>query len=187
MARGVARLGPRLWRTETRDGRSLTLREIRPEDAPALQRAFAAQAPEDRKLRLLSSIPRLPDRMAQRFCTVDGVRDFALVWVPEDAPDALVGGARLMRDPGDSERAEFAVSVASDLKGHGLGRKALETVMELGRENGIARVWGSISRANTAMRGLAAHLGMSERPDPDDRGLVIAEKALDDADPASAP
>ena len=178
MARGVERLGPRLWRAETRDGRGLTLREIRPGDAPALQRAFAAQAAEDRKLRLLSSIPRLPDRMAQRFCTVDGVRDFALVWIPEDAPDTLAGGARLMRDAGDETRAEFAVSVASHLKGHGLGRKALETVMELGAENGIAQVWGSVSRANAGMRALAKTLGMSERPDPDDPSLVIVERAI---------
>ena len=178
MARGVERLGPRLWRTETRDGHALTLREIRPEDAPALQRAFADQAAEDRKLRLLSSIQRLPDRMALRFCTVDGVRDFALVWVPEDAPDTLAGGARLMRDAGDEARAEFAVSVASHLKGHGLGRKALETVMELGAENGVERVWGSVSRANAGMRALARKLGMTERPDPDDRSLVIVERLI---------
>ena len=178
MARGVERLGPRLWRTVTRDGRGFALREIRPDDAPALARAFAARDPEDRKLRLLSAIPKLPERMALRFCTVDGVRDFCLVWESEDAPGALAGGARLMRDAGDEASAEFAVSVASDLKGHGLGRKALETVMELGAENGIARVWGSISRRNAPMRGLAAKLGMTERPDPDDRSLVIAEKAL---------
>jgi len=177
VARGVARLGPRLWRAETRDGRALRLREIRPEDAPALMAAFARQDADDRKLRLLSAMPRLPERMAQRFCTVDGVRDFCLVWEPEDALGALAGGARLMRDAGDETRAEFAVSVASDLKGHGLGRKALETVMELGAEEGIERVWGSISRANAPMRGLAARLGMTERPDPDDRSLVIAERA----------
>ena len=177
MARGVTRVGPRRWRTETRDGRGLILREIRPEDAPALIAAFARQDPDDRKLRLLSALPKLPERMAQRFCTVDGVRDFCLVWEPEDAAGTLAGGARLMRDPGDETRAEFAVSVASELKGHGLGRKALETVIELGAENGIERVWGSISRGNTAMRGLAAKLGMTERPDPDDRALVIAERS----------
>jgi acetyltransferase len=177
VAAGVERLGPRLWRTEDRTGRGYRLREIRPGDAPALQRAFAAQAPEDRKLRLLSAIPRLPDRMAQRFCTVDGVRDFALVWVPEDAPEELAGGARLMRDP-NGESAEFAVSVASGLKGHGLGRKALETVMELGKENGIRRVWGSISTENRAMRALAKRLGMTERTDADDFSLVVAEKTL---------
>ncbi|MGF1660705.1 MAG: GNAT family N-acetyltransferase [Rubrimonas sp.] len=182
MTEGVERIGPRLWRTSDREGRVYHLRPIRPEDAPALQRAFAEQDPADRKLRLLSAIPKLPDRMALRFCTVDGVRDAALVLVRDDAPDALFGGARLMRDgaPGTPEgaRAEFAVSVASALQGHGLGRKALATVMELGREMGIARVWGSVSRENAGMRALAARLGMTERRDPDDAALVICEKAL---------
>ncbi len=182
MARGVEHIGPRRWLTHDRDGREYVLRPIRPDDAPALQRAFAAQSPEDRKLRLLSAIARLPERMALRFCTVDETRDAALVLVRPDAPDALFGGARLMRDaapdaPG-GDRAEFAVSVASDLHGHGLGRKALETVMELGREMGITRVWGSVSRANGGMRGLAARLGMTERRDPDDATLVICEKTL---------
>ena len=158
----MERVADRVWRTVTRDGRGFTLREISPEDAPALQAAFTAQDPEDRKLRLLSAIPRLPDRMARRFCTVDGVRDFALVWVPDDAPDTLAGGARLMRDR-DEDSAEFAVSVASHLKGLGLGRRALETVMELGAENGVRRVWGSISTSNAPMRDLARRLGMTEQ------------------------
>jgi RimJ/RimL family protein N-acetyltransferase len=177
MAAGVERLGPRLWRGTDKTGRPYRLREIRPTDAPALQRAFAEQEPTDRKLRLLSAIPRLPDRLAEKFCTVDGVRDFALVWVPEDDPDTLCGGARLMRDA-DDESAEFAVTVASRLKGHGLGRKALETVLELGAENGVKRVWGSISTANAPMRALARKLGMTQRPDPEEFSLVIAEKAL---------
>ncbi|TVQ56731.1 MAG: GNAT family N-acetyltransferase [Rhodobacteraceae bacterium] len=182
MAMGVERLGPRLWRVVSRSGRVFHMRPIRPEDAPALQRAFVAQKPEDRKLRLLSAIPRLPDRMALRFCTVDGVRDAALVLVDDAAPGELFGGARLMRDgePGTQagERAEFAVSVASGLQGEGLGRMALETVFALGAEMGIRRVWGSVSRGNEGMRALARRLGMTERADPDDRTLVICEKTL---------
>lgn len=182
MATGVERLGPRLWRAVSRSGRVFHIRPIRPEDAPALQRAFAAQSPADRKLRLLSAITRLPDRMAVRFCTVDGVRDAALVLVADDAPGELFGGARLMRDgaPGtpEGESAEFAVSVASSLQGEGLGRLALETVMALGAEMGIRRVWGSVSRGNAGMRALARRLGMTERPDPDDGAMVICEKPL---------
>jgi RimJ/RimL family protein N-acetyltransferase len=51
-------------------------------------------------------------------------------------------------------------------------------VLELGAENGVARVWGSISTANAPMRALARKLGMTQRPDPEEFSLVIAEKAL---------
>jgi RimJ/RimL family protein N-acetyltransferase len=177
MAAGVERLGPRLWRTRDHEGRGYTLRPLVPEDAPALMRAYEAEAPEDRLMRLFTALPRLPRRLAVKLCTVDPLRDVALVWVPDDAPGELAGGARLMRDAA-GDGAEFAVSVASHLKGRGLGCKALETALEAGAELGIGRVWGTVSRRNLGMRGLAKRLGMTERPDPDDRTLVICEKRL---------
>jgi acetyltransferase len=177
MAEGVERLGPRLWRTRDRTGRAYTLRPLVPEDAPALMRAFLLEAPEDWLMRLLSAMPRLPERMARKLCTVDPERDVALVWVADDAPGDLAAGARLMRDA-TGDGAEFAVTVASRLKGCGLGRKALETVLEVGAEMGIRRAWGMVDRGNAAMRGLARRLGMTERADPDDRTLVICEKRL---------
>lgn len=178
MAAGVERLAPRLWRVRARDGRPYLLRPIRPEDAPALQRAFDRQAPVDRRMRLLADMPRLPDLAARRLCTCVEGRDVCLVLVDPDAPDELLGGARLMRDGEGADRAEFATTMATGMKGQGLGRRTLETTFEFGREIGIRRVWGLISRGNAAMRGLALALGMRERPDPDDPMLVIAELDL---------
>lgn len=170
---GVERLGPRRWRVLGRDGRAYILRPLTPADAPALQRAFAENDPEDRVMRLLSRLPSLPDRMAVKFCTVDENRSVALAYEPEDRPGELAGGARLMRESDDS--AEYAVSLGSRLKGQGLGRKALEIALEVGREMGVRHVWGIVSRRNASMRALAAKLGMTERPDPDDPALVITE------------
>jgi acetyltransferase len=177
MAAGVERIGPRIWRTRDGEGRGYTLRPLVSEDAPALMRAYEAEAPEDRFMRLFTVLPRLPHRLAVKLCTVDPQRDVALVWVADDTPGELVGGARLMRDAA-GDGAEFAVSVASHLKGRGLGRKALETAFEVGAEMGIGRVWGTVNRRNRGMRGLAKRLGMTERSDPDDRTLVICEKRL---------
>jgi acetyltransferase len=173
----VERLGPFAWLLRDRQGRLYTLRTLRPEDAPALQAAFAAQAPEDRAERLRSPMARLPDRVARRFCTVDEAMDVGLGLFPTDEPGRLAGGARVMRDGPGEARGEFAVSVASHLKGSGLGRLALETAIAAAREIGITRVWGSISRRNVAMRALAKSLKMQEKSDPDDSALVIVEAA----------
>jgi acetyltransferase len=176
VAGSVERLGPRLWRVTDGAGRRYALRTLTLADAPALMRAFAAQSPEDREMRLLSRMTQLPERMARRFCTVDEARDVGLGLFPEDDPATLAGGSRVMRDrAGDG--GEFAVSVASDLKGRGLGRLALETAIAAAAEIGIGRVWGSISAKNEGMRALARKLGMTERRDPDDATMVIAEKA----------
>jgi RimJ/RimL family protein N-acetyltransferase len=174
---GVERLGPTLWRIIDRAGRAYALRPISVEDAPALQRAFAAQDPEDRRMRLRVSMPKLSDRMARRFCTCDATRDLVYVLVPEVAPNTLAGGARVMRDHTGSG-GEFAVTMASTLKGMGLGRAVLATVLGAAAEAGITHVWGTVDRRNHGMRQLAAKLGMTERRDPDDRSSVLTELVL---------
>ena len=174
---GVERLGPALWRITDRAGRLYTLRPIMPDDAPALCRAYAAQDPEDRRLRLRSIMPRLTERMARKFCTVDHSRDVALVLVPDLAPETLAGGARVMRDR-TGEGGEYAVSLASTLKGMGLGRAVLATAIRAAAERGITHVWGTIERRNQGMRRLAARLGMIESPDPDDTASVLTTLSL---------
>jgi acetyltransferase len=174
----VERLGPRLWRLIDRGGRAYALRPIDPTDAPALQRAYAAQDPEDRRMRLRSALPKLSDRMARHFCTVDHAQDAVYVLVPEIAPNTLAGGARVMRDAPGAARGEYAVSLASTLKGLGLGRALLGTVLQAAAELGITEVWGTVDRRNHGMRRLAEKLGMKERRDPDDPAGVITEIAL---------
>ena len=173
----VTRLGPRLWRVTDRAGRPYTLRPIRPEDAPAMQRAFAAQDPEDRLMRVRAALPKLPDRMARALCTVDESRDVVLVLVPEAAPATLAGGARVMRDR-QGTGAEYATTMVSTLKGMGLGRAVLATALGVAAELGITDVWGTVDRRNAGMRALARKLGMTERADPDDPTSVITELRL---------
>jgi acetyltransferase len=175
---GVERLGPRLWRIIDRGGRAYALRPIDPTDAPALQRAFAAQDPEDRRLRLRSAMPKLSDRMARQFCTVDHAQDVVYVLVPEIAPNTLAGGARVMRDAPGASRGEYATSLVSTLKGMGLGRAVLGTVLQAAAEMGITEIWGTVARRNHGMRRLAEKLGMKERADPDDPHSVITELSL---------
>lgn len=171
----LERLGPLRWRARDRQGRTYLVRTLTPEDAPALQAAFLEQDPSDRMMRLRSAMARMPDRVARKFCTIDETRDVGLGLFPEQEPGRLAGGARVMRDGDGEPRGEFAVTVASHLHGAGLGRLALDLAISTAREIGIERVWGSISRRNDAMRALARSMGMREKPDPDDAGLVIAE------------
>ena len=131
----------------------------------------------DRQMRLRASLPRLSESMAARFCSVDHDSDVVYVLVPDSAPQSLAGGARVMRDR-VGNGGEYAVSLASTLKGMGLGRPVLATVLRKAAETGIVRVWGTVDRHNQGMRQLAARLGMTERPDPDDRGSVLTELEL---------
>ena len=80
-------------------------------------------------------------------------------------------------DP-DRRRAEFAATIRSDQQGRGLGRLALERVLDHARRRGVEEVWGSILADNQAMQGLATDLGLSLGRDPDEPEAVIASKRL---------
>jgi RimJ/RimL family protein N-acetyltransferase len=115
--------------------------------------------------------------VARAFCTVDQSRDVGLMLEPEAAPGTLAGGARVMRDR-EGTGGEYAVSLASSLKGQGLGRLILSAALAAAAEQGMTQVWGVVDRGNDGMRALARRLGMTERPDPDDHSGVITEMAL---------
>jgi acetyltransferase len=157
---------------EARDGRRMWLRPICPEDAPALQRAYAQMSPSDQHARLFATIPKLTDEAAQKFCTISD-NELCLVLQAEDEPGEILGGGRLMGDAGGTS-AEFAISLRSDQKGQGLGRALLATLLDLAPEMGFETVWGSILASNTPMRALAERLGFEISRDPDDYQVIKA-------------
>ncbi|MGA8054984.1 MAG: GNAT family N-acetyltransferase [Burkholderiales bacterium] len=153
------------------DGRELALRPIRPEDAPALQRAFAATDAEDRRMRLFTSLRELSNEMAARLTQVDYDRELALVAVDPTNPSELLGGARVIADP-DNRTAEYAVSVRSEMKGTGLGPRVLARIIDLAEARGIRQVWGTVLRENKPMLAVCEKLGFRRERDPDDPEVV---------------
>jgi acetyltransferase len=109
----------------------------------------------------------------------------ALVADDPDRPGLLLGGARVIMDP-DGRRAEFSVTVRSDAKARGLGRIALERVVEYARRRGVEEVWGEILADNAPMLGLARRLGFRLRRDPEEPDAMLAVKRLDDSGDGSA-
>jgi acetyltransferase len=169
-------LAPR--RVTDRTGAPLLLRPIRAEDWRALQKGFESWSDAQKRNRMLNALSNLTDAMARRYATPhDPEHEICLVLTPEDRPDDLLGGARIIGHP-EREDGEFAVSVRADAQGRGLGRLALSGVLEVARAHGHTRIWGLISRRNAPMLALARGLGFAVRPFPDDWTLMLAEKTL---------
>ncbi len=160
-----------------RDGRTIRLRPIRPDDAPRLQQMFDNLTPEDRRRRLFSSISELSDELAARMTQIDYDREMVLVALDPDDPDQIWGGARIAADA-DNRRAEYSVTIRSDKQGLGLGRICFDRVLDYARSRGIEEVWGTVLAENDGMLGLAQHLGFTRRRDPDSPDLFITEKRL---------
>ncbi|MCU0896822.1 MAG: GNAT family N-acetyltransferase [Burkholderiales bacterium] len=153
------------------DGREVQVRPIRPEDAKAHQRAFAASGEEDRRMRYFTSLRELSDEAAARSTQIDYDREMALVAVDPAEPTELLGGARIIADP-DNQTAEFAVSVRSAMKGTGLGPLALGMILDYAYDRGIKQVWGTVLRENKPMIAVAERLGFRKERDPDDPECV---------------
>jgi acetyltransferase len=160
---------------ETRTGARYGVRPIRPDDAPRLQAHVAACAPEDLRMRFLGALKSLPPQLALRLSQIDYAREMAFVAVPQSQPDVIAGVVRLSADP-DGERAEFAVLVRSDLKGHGLGYRLMEAIIDYARSAGVKELFGDALAENAAMLQMAGELGfgITHRSD----GLVEMTRTL---------
>ena len=159
---------------ELTNGERLSLRPIRPDDAPRLMAMVAASAAEDVRLRFRAGLKRLPPEWAARLSQIDYEREMALI--AEDADRAIVGVGRLAADP-DGMVGEFALMVRTDHQARGLGYALLSEILDYARGRGLKTVSGDIERGNQRMLTLAADLGFATTA-ADDPVFLRATKAL---------
>lgn len=164
-----------------RDGTAVELRPIRPEDAALEQRFVAELSEESRYFRFFYRLHELTPRMLARFTQVDYDREMALVAVAPDAASPggrrFIGVARYIANP-DGESAEFAVVVADDWHRRGVARLLMSRLVACARKRGLARLQGSVLRANHDMLRFVASFGFSIADDPDDPEQVIVTLPL---------
>ena len=141
----------------TRDGRTLRVRPIRPEDAAREKRFFATLSERSRYQRFMQYLPQLSERMLARFTQLDYDRELALVALWQDE---IVAVGRYAPNQ-DGRSAEFALAVADDWQGKGLGSALLERLCDAARAAGYEALDGHILEANQDMLQLAAHLGFT--------------------------
>ena len=164
-----------------------TMRPIHPDDAQMLQALVRSLSPESRYFRFASSLPELPLRMLARFTLIDYDREMALVAVVKDTqPDGsgvpveterIVGVSRIVTNP-DGTSCEFALVVADDFAGRGLGTRLMLSIVEAARRMGLAEVMGLVLTNNAPMLKLMASLGFHVGPYADDPDFRIVTKAL---------
>jgi acetyltransferase len=151
------------------DGRALLLRPIRPEDGAAHQAFFSALEADDVRYRMFVRVRELQPSQLARFTQIDYDREMAFIATrpgPDGVPETL-GVARVVADP-DNIEAEFAVTVRSDLKGHGLGAILMNKLIAYCRQRGTRAIVGEALPQNTRVIRLARKLGFTATPSPDD-------------------
>jgi acetyltransferase len=134
------------------------VRPIRPEDAGREKRFFDRLSDQSRYQRFMQYMRELPPKLLARFTQLDYDRELALVALWQDE---FVAVGRYTPNA-DGVTAEFALTVADDWQGKGLGRALLERLCETARAAGYRALVGHILEANRDMLGLARHVGFTE-------------------------
>jgi len=159
-----------------RDGRSLLVRPIRPEDADLESAFVSALGSESRRQRFRSSLRSLSPEMLARFTQIDYDREMALVAIDgAGGAEREVAVCRYVRLP-DERTCEFAIVVADAWRGSGLGRRLLERLAVIARAHGLAEMVAWALAGNAPMVGLARSMGFritAEADDPHERRLSL--------------
>ena len=159
------------------DASRQTLRPILPQDAGLLDELVRGLSPQDRRRRFHGAVNLSPTRLQEMAC-VDFARRVALVVT------ATVGGAeRLIADAryvvdADGLGAEFAIVVAAGWQRRGVGAWALRALQEAATGAGLQWLRGDVLHDNTPMLGLVQQCGFALSQDPDDDGVLRAQRRL---------
>lgn len=153
------------------DGRALLIRPIKAQDE-ALELAFLqGLSAHTRYQRLLSPRELLPGEL-HRLTHIDYRHEMALVALL-GAPKRrhMVGVARYVLDA-DAQGCEFAIVVADEMQGLGLGRRLLSSLLDAAQSAGVRHVHGITLATNTAMLSLARRLGFQCMAQPGDATVL---------------
>lgn len=156
----------------TKNGMKVTLRPIRPEDEPAMARFHETLSDRSVYLRFFHTT-KLSSRVAHERlmskCFIDYDREMALVadWEnPAGGEHEILAVGRLTRMPGSRE-GEVAVLVADPFHHQGLGSELLGRLIQVARDEKLARVHAMILLENMGMRALAVRYGFEVVRDAD--------------------
>ncbi len=133
-----------------RDGRTITIRPVQPDDGPLLQALVQRLSPESRFFRFMEYVKELSPAQAAIFTDLDYHQRMALAAVlAEDGEEYILGVARYAVQPGkDLGRAEVGVVVEDAYQSLGLGSHLLALLTEYARRHGVHTFIGAIYPTN---------------------------------------
>ncbi len=158
-----------------KDGTSVTLRPIRPEDKPGLTALYARLSPESAYQRFLTVMARLPPEWAHILANVDYDRRMAIVAVGPQ--DELIAVARYEYDDVTQE-AEVAIVVQDQWEGKGLGTSLLFELLRYAEGKGIRRFRAYVLSENRRMLDMLARFSqvLEQHTERGVTSLVIAPR-----------
>ncbi len=148
-----------------RDGETVQVRPITPDDGALLVDFFERMGPESRYFRFFRVKQSLPPEEVEFFTTVDYFNRMALIVLDGDS---MVAVARYDREAEGSAEAEVAFAVADDQQGRGIGTELLQLLTSHARQNGVEQFRAFVLPENVQMMRVFRNSGYELRRTVDD-------------------
>lgn len=148
------------WRNtpENKGDAEIHVRPIQSDDFEREREFVEGLSPRTAYQRLMSARKPSTEEL-MRWTHIDRSHEGAVVaTVVIDGREQQVGVARYVMEDTQGE-AEFAIVIADDWQGSGLGTRLLSALVDLARQSGIRRLFGSTLSDNRGMLALARRLG----------------------------
>jgi GNAT superfamily N-acetyltransferase len=158
---------------ELRDGSSVEIRPLGPEDKAGLAAGFERLSELSRYRRFLSPTSRLTSEQLAYLTEVDHRDHEALVAIDPSGRHGLAI-ARYIRSEENRREAEAAVAVADDWQRRGLGTILLRELAVRALEQGISCFRGLVLKDNDAVRHLLETLGEVREREADEDTIEVA-------------
>lgn len=161
-----------------KDGRDIMIRPIRAEDETPLIKFHETLSERSVYLRYFYPMKlsqRTEHERLSRISFIDYDREMALVaeLTQPDGTVDLIAAGRLIKIVGTGE-AEFAILVSDAYQGQGLGSEMLKRLVDIGKQEGLQRIVGSILHDNTNMLRVTERLGFKLQGLPKDGVMRVA-------------
>ena len=163
-----------------RDGAALTIRPIRPADRDQ-EKAFVRKLSDySRYYRFMQPIRELTPAMLEHFTHPDYDREMALIALfTHDGKEEEIGVARYVKYP-DGRQCEFALAIADEWQGKGVGTALMLELISIARSGGLEAMEGFVLTTNQPMLKLTKFLGfLSEICRDDPTQMTVRKNLLD--------
>jgi acetyltransferase len=169
-----------LWKL--RDGRTVLLRPIRPEEEPLWLEMFQNFSEESIRYRFFQIIKDTPHEVRVRYCNIDYNREIAIVAeITEDGHRKILGVIRVSLEP-DRKNGEIAFIIADPWQGLGLGTKMVDHVIDICKDMKIETIYAIMLPDNYRAISLMKKMGFNIKHLSD--GTVKATLDLKEEEPS---
>ena len=157
---------------QLKDGTDILVRPIRPEDAESEARFVRELSDESKYFRFMNTFQELSQEMLVRLTQIDYHNEMALIAVHmnDGVEGEQIGVARYATNV-DKKSCEFALTVADDWQGRGVGRQLMKDLMGIARARDLETIEGQVLANNKRMLMLMGTLGFELSVDPTDASI----------------